>query len=59
MSGVEDRKDVVVAGFFENDDDVRCSDPTVDLTNLRSSQEEADTRVVLHTYYSDSSTIVC
>jgi hypothetical protein len=51
-------KVVVVAGGFEEEDKVISSQPTLDVTGLRASHEEADTRMVLHAIHSEAATIV-
>ena len=42
------QKIVVVSGGFKNEQEVQCSDTTVDVESLKSTHEEADTRFVLH-----------
>ena len=39
---------MVVSGGCSNEEDVLCSDPSLDAAVLRSSYKEADTRFVLH-----------
>ena len=39
---------MVVSGGCSNEEDVLCSDPSLDAAVLRSSHKEADTRFVLH-----------
>jgi hypothetical protein len=51
-------KTIVVAGGFTDELEVQCSNPNVDVTPLKSSQEEADTRLVLHAIYSNANTVV-
>jgi len=39
---------MVVSGGCSNEEDVLCSDPSLDAAVLRSNHKEADTRIVLH-----------
>ena len=39
---------MVVSGGCSNEEDVLCSDPSLDAAVLRSNRKEADTRFVLH-----------
>jgi len=39
---------MVVSGRCSNEEDVLCSDPSLDAAVLRSNHKEADTRFVLH-----------
>ena len=51
-------KCIIVAGGFENEEEVQCSDQTKELGSLRAKHEEADTRVILHCLHAESQTIV-
>lgn len=51
-------KEVVVAGGFREELEVRSSKATTELTNLRANHEEADTRLVLHAVHSQFNTVV-
>ena len=48
LSHAPAERTVVVAGGCLVEDDVLCSNPSVDLSVLRSNHEDADTRIVLH-----------
>ena len=51
-------KIVLAAGVYWNVEDVRCNKEGIDLTRLKATHEEADTRVTLHSKISLSSNIV-
>ncbi|KAG1701751.1 Serine/threonine-protein kinase Chk2 [Nymphon striatum] len=51
-------KVLIVAGGFEEEETVKCSDPAVDVTNYQANHEEADTQVVLHCMHSTADCIV-
>ncbi|KAL5008318.1 hypothetical protein ScPMuIL_013899, partial [Solemya velum] len=53
-----DDKEIVVAGGFKQEQEVRLSKNTTDLTHLRARHEEADTIMVLHALHCQSSTVV-
>ncbi|KAL5011200.1 hypothetical protein ScPMuIL_011718, partial [Solemya velum] len=53
-----DDQEIVVAGGFKQEQEVRSSKNTTDLTHLRARHEEADTRMVLHALNCQSSTVV-
>lgn len=46
-------KIVVVSGGFKDEEEVRCSDSTVNVDRLRGNHEEADTRIVLHVMHNN------
>ena len=61
ISNAPGYKEVIVAGGFEDGQEVKCSKATVDIscvTQLRCNHEEADTRLVLHALYSTNETVV-
>ncbi len=51
-------KEIVVAGGFVDEVEVRSSHETTDLTMLRATHEEADTRLILHVVHSQLDTVV-
>ena len=51
-------KCVVTGGGLLQVDDVLCNMPHIDLEDIRSTHEEADTRMILHCSHTDSSHIV-
>jgi len=51
-------KEIVVAGGFREELEVKSSKGTTDLTPLKSTHEEADTRLVLHAVHSQFNTVV-
>ena len=51
-------KIIVVAGAFQDEEEVQCSQQAVDVQNLICNHEEADTRIILHTAQSTSTCIV-
>lgn len=53
-SQAPDDKEIVVAGGFREELEVRSSKPTTDLTHLKATHEEADTRLVLHAVHASS-----
>jgi uncharacterized LabA/DUF88 family protein len=53
-----DDKEIVVAGGFREELDVRSSKGVTDLNALKSTHEEADTRLVLHAVNSQFRTVV-
>ncbi|KAL5017765.1 hypothetical protein ScPMuIL_002211, partial [Solemya velum] len=53
-----DDQEIVVAGGFKQEQDVRSSKNTIDLTHLRARHEQTDTRMVLHALYCQSSAVV-
>lgn len=57
-SQAPDDKEIVVAGGFKDELEVRSSKTTTDLTHLRATHEEADTRLVLHAVHSQCNTVV-
>ena len=57
-SQAPDAKEIVVAGGFRDELEVRSSKTTTDLTQLRATHEEADTRLVLHAVHSQFHTVV-
>lgn len=57
-SQAPDDMEIVVAGGFREEVEVRSSKPTTDLTQLRANHEEADTRLVLHSVHSQYNTVV-
>ena len=58
MQNAPDNKCIVVAGGYEDEEEVECSDKTKELDSLRAKHEEADTRIVLHCLHTDADTIV-
>ena len=50
-------KEIVVAGGFRNELEVKSSAGTTDLGPLKSTNEEADTRFVLHAVHSQFHTV--
>ena len=48
MQAPSDQTVMVVAGGFDNEETVECNHPELDISDLRASHEEADTRIVLH-----------
>ena len=57
-SQAPDDKDIIVAGGFREELEVRSSKTTTDLSQLRATHEEADTRLVLHAVHSRFNTVV-
>lgn len=53
-SQAPDDKEIVVAGGFREELEVRSSKATTDLTHLKATHEEADTRLVLHAVHASS-----
>ncbi len=53
-----DYKEIVVAGGFREELEVRSSKTTTDLTQLRATHEEADIRLMLHAVHSQFNTVV-
>lgn len=53
-----DDKEIVAAGGFREELEVRSSKTTTDLTQLKATHEEADTRLVLHVVQSQFNTVV-
>ena len=51
-------KEIVVAGGFREETEVRSSRRETNLTHLESTHEEADTRLVLHAVHSKFNTVV-
>ena len=51
-------KEIVVAGGFRKELEVKSSKGTTDSTPLKSTHEEADTRLVLHAIHSQFNTVV-
>ena len=51
-SQAPDDKEIVIAGGFRDELEVRSSKTTTDLTQLRVTHKEADTRLVLHAVHS-------
>jgi hypothetical protein len=51
-------KEVIVAGGFQDEREVRSSTGTTDLSVLRSTHEEADTKLVLHAINSHFKSVV-
>ena len=51
-------KQIVISGGFKDELEVWSSDETIDTSQLSSTQEEADTRMVLHAIYSGFKYIV-
>ena len=58
LSHAPEDKEIVVAGGFNDELEVRSSKGTTDLNALRSTHEEADTRLVLHAVHSPCKTVV-
>ena len=52
-----DDKCVVTAGGLDQPEEVLCNYPDVDIDYLRSTHEEADTRMILHCMHTESDTI--
>ncbi len=50
-----DHKTIIVNGCLEDPSDVRCSDRTVNLTDLDSDHQEADSRMILSLIFSNAS----
>ena len=57
-SQAPDDKEIVVAGGFRDELDARSSKTTTDMTQLRATHEEADTRLVLHAMHNNFKTVV-
>ena len=57
-SQAPDNKEIVVAGGFRDELEVRSSKATTYLSNLRANHNEADTRLVLHAVHSQFNTVV-
>lgn len=57
-SQAPDDKEIVVAGGFRDELEVRSSKATTNLTHLSATHEEADTRLVLHAVHSQYNTVV-
>ena len=53
-----DYKEIVVAGGFRDELEVRSSKTSTDLAQLKATHEEADTRLVLHAVHSQFNTVV-
>ena len=53
-----DGKEIVVGGGFREEHEVRSSRSTTDLSQLKATHEEADTRMVLHAVHSQHNTVV-
>ena len=51
-------KEIVVAGGFRDELEVKSSTCATDLGPLKSTHEEADTRLVLHAVHSQFHTVV-
>src|SRR3989442_774798 len=51
-------KEIVVVGGFRDELEVKSSKGTTDLSYLKSTHEEADTRLVLHAIHSQFNTVV-
>ena len=51
-------KELVTAGGFTDELQVKSSTSTTDLTHLKSTHEEADTRLVLHAVNANFNTVV-
>ena len=51
-------KEIVVAGGFREEREVRSSNTTTDLTKLRATHEEDDTRLMLRAVHSQHNTVV-
>ena len=51
-------KEIIAAGGFEDELEVRSSKMTTDIYSLRARHEEADSRMVLYVVESDSQTVV-
>ncbi|KAJ8298911.1 hypothetical protein KUTeg_022971 [Tegillarca granosa] len=51
-------KEIVVAGGFDNEQEVRSSVPTRDLSELSASHEEADTRIILQAINAQTNSVV-
>lgn len=49
---------VVVSGAYERAEEVMSSDPELDLSSMRTGQEEADTRLLLHVANMRQSTVI-
>ena len=48
-----EHKVIVVSGGFKEEDEVRCSDTTVEVDTLKCNHEEADTCIVLHVIHNN------
>ena len=57
-SQAPNEKEIVVAGGFRDEREVRSSKPTTDITQLRAIHEEAETRLVLHALNCDFDVVV-
>ena len=53
-----DDKEIIVAGGFKEEIEVRSSKSTTDLSPFRATHEEANSRLVLHAVYSKHKTVV-
>ena len=51
-------KELIIAGGFTDELQVKSSTGTSDLTHLKSTHEEADTRLVLHAVNANFNTVV-
>ena len=57
-SQAPNEKEIIIAGGFRDEREVRSSKPTTDITQLRATHEEADTRLVLHALNCDFDVVV-
>jgi hypothetical protein len=55
---VPDNVEIVIAGEFREELEVKSLKAATDLTSLESTREEADTRLVLHAIHSKFKTVV-
>lgn len=58
IENAPDGKCIVVAGGFQDEEEVQCSDQTLELDSLRAKHEEADTRFILHCLHAGTQNIV-
>ena len=58
IEGTPPDKLFVVSGGFKDEKDVGCSRQDVDVSALKATHEEADTRIILHAINADVDTLI-
>ena len=58
IGGAPPDKLIVVNGMFEDEKDVGCSRQDVDVSALKATHEEAETRIILHAINVDVDTLI-
>ena len=58
IENITDGKTLVIAGGFQQEDEVWASDRTLNLDLLKANHVEADARLVLHCVHSDAACVV-